>query len=87
MSLRDELMSVISSVDCAVELEDGSPLISTSLLDSLTLFNLAMWIEEQTGAPIDLATIDLASDWDTIDSILRFIEARRAGAKASRGGG
>jgi acyl carrier protein len=85
-SLREQLMSMISNGDDAPEVNDESPLISTSRLDSLALFKLVLWIEEQTGAPIDLTTVDLASEWNTIDGIIRFIEARRAGAAGGWGG-
>ena len=76
---------MISNGDDAPEVND-SPLISTSRLDSLALFKLVLWIEEQTGAPIDLTTVDLASEWNTIDDIVRFVEARRTGGAGGRGG-
>lgn len=85
-SLREQLTSMISNGDDAPEVNDDSPLISTSRLDSLALFKLVLWIEEQTGAPIDLTTVDLASEWNTIDGIIRFIETRRADAAGDRGG-
>jgi acyl carrier protein len=50
-------------------------LISSSLLDSLALFQLILWIEKQINGPIDLGAVNLASELNTIADILRFIGA------------
>ena len=63
-------------------LDAGSPLITSGLIDSVTLFNLALWIEEAIGRPVNLAYIDLPGDWDSVDLILGFIEQQQGGAQA-----
>lgn len=51
----------------------STPLITSGLLESLYLLELAVFIEEETGSTLDLTTLDLATDWDTVDSILNFL--------------
>ena len=72
-------------VDAEGPLNDETPLISSGLLDSLALFRVALWVEEQTGQHIDPATLDLAHAWDSITFILDFIDgaARRRNGVAS----
>jgi len=38
-----------------------------------------MWIEDRTGTPVDVGSIDPAREWSTIADVLRYIEAARAG--------
>ena len=61
-----------SGKSSSVMLTDNTPLISSGLLESLYLLELAVLIEEQLGATLDLTTIDFAKEWDTIDSIVNF---------------
>jgi acyl carrier protein len=59
-------------------LDANSALITSGLIDSVTLFNLALWIEEVIGKPVDLSRIALPEDWDTLDAILGYIERQQA---------
>lgn len=59
------------------ELTDNTPLISSGLLESLHLLELAMLIEEEIGSSLDITNIDFASDWNTIDSILSYAANNR----------
>lgn len=54
------------------ELSNSTPLITSGLLESLYLLELAMLIEEELGAALDLTTIDFVKEWDTIDDIVHF---------------
>jgi len=75
VSLRDELLSFLA--DQGVEPDgDGELLFETGLLDSLALFNLVVWIEERTGAPIDPTSFDLAREWASVRDIVAFLDAR-----------
>ena len=60
-----------------------TPLIQSGLLDSLALFNVAMWVEEQMGDPIDVTTVDLPTEWNTVAGIISFIQNRRSRPAAS----
>jgi len=79
--LRDELFALIRSWDLSFgeELRDDTSLIRGGVLDSLSLWNLVLWVEKQVGAPVDPASFDLPEEWDTIASLVRFVERRRAG--------
>ena len=60
-----------------IDLRDDTSLIKSGFFDSLALFNLATWIEKEIKNSVDLTSFDLPKKWDTIASILRFIEERR----------
>lgn len=60
-----------------LELTDDESIIRSGLLDSSALFELVFWIEKHTGAPVDPAAIDVAGEWDTVGSILAFIDRQR----------
>ena len=79
MSPQDELLALIESWNLKLDgdLNADTPLIASGLFDSLALFNLVFWIEQQVGSPIDPTALDLATEWDTVNDILRFIERQR----------
>src|SRR5262245_37184214 len=60
--------------DVPAELNDDTPLISSGLIESISLLNLALWIEDQIDASIDLGAFDLIAEWDTPGAILDFVE-------------
>jgi acyl carrier protein len=55
----------------------GTSLGECGLLESLSLLHLALWIEAEIGAPLDVMAIDIAKEWDTVADIARFIETHR----------
>lgn len=59
-------------------LEANAPLITSGLIDSVTLFELALWIEEIIGHPVDFSQLALPGDWDTLDAILNYIERQQS---------
>lgn len=83
MSTRDRLAGYILDqlrlLDREPEggLTDGTSLAECGLLESLNLLHLALWIEAEIGAPLDVATVDIAKDWNTMVDVARFIETRR----------
>jgi acyl carrier protein len=80
--LRKKLIATIEAATPARQgrLTEDMSLIKSGLLDSLGLFNLAAMIEREVGAKLDLASFDLATEWDTVTSMLRFIERSKARA-------
>ncbi|TFG92497.1 MAG: acyl carrier protein [Syntrophobacterales bacterium] len=80
-SMRDRLVSLLKegNQDFDHELGDDTSLIRSGLLDSLGLFNLALWIEKETRSRLDLASLDPSKEWETIPDILNFIEEHREG--------
>jgi acyl carrier protein len=52
-------------------------LVSSGLVNSLMLFELAMWIESEVGAAMDFRQLDLGREWDTVEGIVGFLEAAR----------
>ena len=79
--LRSRLMQFLLDTGRVTQaaLDASSPLITSGLIDSVTLFNLAMWVEEQVGRPVDLTRIALPGDWDTVNLIIDFVERERGG--------
>ena len=55
------------------ELNNSTPLITSGLLESLYLLELAVLIEEEVGSPLDLTALDFVKEWDTIDGITTFV--------------
>ena len=79
VSAQEELLALIAGWDMPMDgpIDSKTPLIASGLFDSLALFNLVVWIEQRVGAPIDPTAVDLATEWDTVDDIVKFIERRR----------
>lgn len=75
MSLRDDLVRAIeeSGATLPADFNDDTSLISSGILDSTALFELALWIEDRVVPGLDLTTFDLAEEWDTIAKLLAFI--------------
>jgi len=80
-SIRDRLIRVLEAweQDSDGLLRDDTSLIRSGLLDSLGLFNLALWIEKETGSRLDLSSLDPSNEWETIPDILKFIGEHREG--------
>ncbi len=78
-ALRGELVRFLQGLDLgsAVRWDEDPSLLRSGLIDSMALFHLVGWIEQQTGAAIDPGSLDIASEWDTVSGILRFVEERR----------
>lgn len=78
--LRDKVSALLAA--CDIELPEGTresaPLIDSGKLDSLSLFKLALFVENEVGRAIDVGTFDLAKEWNTIDDIVHFIATQRA---------
>jgi len=78
-SRQRELIELIRSWDVGFDdhLDADTPLIESGLFDSLAMFNTVLWIEQQLGTPVDPTSVDLASEWNTVNDILRFIDRQR----------
>ena len=61
---------------------DDTPLISSALVESVALLNVALWVEEQVDAAVEITSFDLAAEWDTITQILDFVEKHRRPGRA-----
>ncbi len=60
-------------------LADETPLFSSNLLDSFSMVDLIMFIEKDSGVRLNPTDVSL-DNLDSIDRILRFVDARRAEA-------
>jgi acyl carrier protein len=79
-SLRDKLIAALEASDLNLDggLKEETSLIKSGKLDSLGLFNLALFIEREVGGKVDITTFDLAKEWNTITDILNFIAKVRS---------
>jgi acyl carrier protein len=75
-SVREALRLAIADWDHGLgdAVADDTPLISSGRLDSFNLLRLLLWVESEIGHPVDATQIDLASEWDTVDRIVGFVE-------------
>jgi acyl carrier protein len=76
MSLHERLLKFLQELDLELndELTDDTSLIKSGVLDSLSLFKLAAWVEQEIGGQVDLREFNLIEEWDTIAEILNFVE-------------
>lgn len=79
MDLRDRLKTEMQSWSPQLRgnVRNNTPLISSGILDSTALFSLLLWIEDQTGCPIDPMSLEVVDEWDTINDIAAFVERKR----------
>lgn len=79
MSTRDDVIALIESWNLTMPKNwDGdTSLVRSGVIDSLALYQLILWIEEQVGKPVDPTKFDLASELDTVTGITRFVEKNR----------
>lgn len=79
MSVRDRLLAFIRDLQLPLdgEVGDETQLIDSGRLDSLALVELALWVEGEVGKPLDPAAFDLRMEWQTVSSVVRFIERHR----------
>ncbi len=75
MTSPDELRAAIelSGVALPRDVDDDTSLIRSGLLDSMALFNLALWVEERVAPGLDLTSFDLAAEWDTLRLLQAFL--------------
>jgi acyl carrier protein len=87
IAVRDRLFAVLleGNPDPRFNPDDRTSLIRSGALDSLGLFQLALWIETEIGEKLDLATIDPVNDWDTITDILAFVRKHVGGSLPGSG--
>jgi acyl carrier protein len=83
MDARDDLLRTIGAGRLPGAVDDDTSLVRSGLLDSHALFRMVLWVEEQTGQPLDPTTMSIADELDTVEGVLRFVEARRRAAAAS----
>jgi hypothetical protein len=85
MGLREELVRVIADggVLLPADFDEHTPLISSGLLDSSALLQVVLWVEDRLAPGVDLATVDLGEEWDTVAKLLAFLE-QHSGAGPER---
>lgn len=83
-SLRERLFGFIktkireSGKPVPPDFDEDTPVISSGLLESLHLLELALLLEEEIGSPLDLAALNIDKEWDSINAISNFVERYRS---------
>jgi acyl carrier protein len=62
--------------DASYPLKDEEKLISTSLIDSFSLMDLALWVENKFGVRIEDTELN-ADNFDTVAELASYIEQRQ----------
>ncbi len=87
--LRRQLHGLLA--ECAPDLDhdlpDDCPLISSGIVESVALLNVALWVDERVGGGVDITAFDLTVEWDTVGLILDFVERHTPTAGAAPGRG
>jgi len=77
--MREQIRAFITTNmirDPNYPLQDDEPLITGGLIDSFSLVELALFIEQTFGVHLD--DFELTADnMDTLDSIIAFVEAKK----------
>jgi acyl carrier protein len=58
------------------EIDPGEPLLTSGLIDSFHLVDLALFVEDNFGVHIDDAELN-AQTFDTLDQLVALIQSRR----------
>jgi hypothetical protein len=76
VSLHQELLKLLREQEIKFDnaFNERTSLIRSGLLNSLALFNIANWIEEQVPPSVDLTSFDVSKEWDTVEDILKFVQ-------------
>jgi len=69
------ISTFVSDANDMKAIEAGESLIKTASLDSLSLVNLIIQLEENTGIAID--TDDLEGVFENLDSLVQFLSSRQ----------
>jgi acyl carrier protein len=85
VTLRQQLVELIRSWDLDLDgdVGDDTTLITSGVFDSQALFNLALWVEEQIGSPVDPASFDMVEEWNTIAGVVHYVERRQRSRPAA----
>lgn len=75
-ALRDFLTTDILN-DSGYPLRDNEALLSSGLIDSFSLVDIALWVEQTTGVRLDDSELT-ADHFDTVDELAGLIEQRRS---------
>jgi acyl carrier protein len=62
--------------DASYPLGDNDALISSGLIDSFSLVDVALWVEDQFGVHIDNSELN-ADSFDNVSQLASYIEQRR----------
>ena len=79
MALHDDLIASFAgwSPNLAQDVGRDTPLLTSGRLDSVALFQLLLWIEGRIGRPIDVTSIDMPAQWNTVDMIVAYVEREK----------
>ncbi|HET6348718.1 MAG TPA: hypothetical protein VFH88_06500 [Candidatus Krumholzibacteria bacterium] len=77
--MHENLMAALAQWNPALgrDIARDTPLLTTGRLDSASVFQLLLWVEEHVGRPVDVTKVDMPVEWNTIDLIVAFVERER----------
>jgi acyl carrier protein len=80
VSTEDQVLEFLRGVlpPDAPPLSGDTSLFDGGLLDSLALLHLLLWVEGQTGKPLDPRTFNLREQWSVVSDVARFVDGNRS---------
>jgi len=77
--IRGRVRSCIDALGVLLpaDFDDDTELITSGLLNSLALFDLAGWIEDQCGGAVKAEEVDIPREWNSVALIAGFITQSR----------
>jgi len=82
--LRKKLMDFIdvktksSGKSIPDDFSDDTPLITSGLIESLHLLELALLLEEEVSSSFDLTILDFTVEWNTINDMVNFVDSYKS---------
>lgn len=74
MSFRERTLIQLRQMQPkVVDWTDETQLVGSDAIDSFGLMELALWVENQLGRPLDPSSFDLASEWRTVGKLVAFL--------------
>lgn len=77
--IRERVRSCIDELGILLpaDFDDDTELITSGLLSSIALFDLAGWIEEQCDDAVKAEDVDIPKEWNSVALIAEFIAQSR----------
>lgn len=77
---RERLLGLVRELleeaEVDAEVDESTSLLESELLDSLALLEIASWVDDELSGGLDLETLDIRAEFDSVAAILSFVERR-----------
>ena len=65
---------LLEAAEIDVEVDENTSLLRSELLDSLAVVQIAGWVNDELSGRLDLESVNIREEWDSIAAILAFVD-------------